>query len=163
MKTENVIQAVSSAFPRMSELREHPEQMNPFDYESDDYLVEVKIRRKDYDPWIIEEMKVDTNISIAEGAKKDFLYVNCFPPIIYIWNICIINIPSVLTHPIYPSVCQIMNKDKSDNLERIQTQIEMIRSESRILTYRIDRMTEQRKALQAEKRRLKELLSTYSV
>lgn len=87
MKTEDVIQAVSSAFPRMSELREHPEQMNPFDYESDDYLVEVKIRRKDYDPWIIEEMKVDTNIAIAEGVKKDFLYVNCFPPIIYIWNI----------------------------------------------------------------------------
>jgi len=56
-----------------------------------------------------------------------------------------------------------MRKDNSDNLERIQTQIEMIRSESRILTYRIDRMTEQRKELQAEKRRLKELLSTYGV
>lgn len=87
MITKDVIQAVMSAFPRMSELREHPDQMNPFDYESDDYLVEVKVRRKDYDPWIIEQMKLDTNIGIAEGVKKDFLYVNCFPPKIYMWNI----------------------------------------------------------------------------
>ena len=87
MRTEDVIQAVQSAFPRMSELRAHPEKMNSFDYESDDYLVEVKIRRKDYDPWIIEEMKVDSNIAIAESVKKDFLYVNAFPPMIYIWNI----------------------------------------------------------------------------
>jgi prefoldin subunit 5 len=51
----------------------------------------------------------------------------------------------------------------NENLERIQTQIEMIRNESRILSYRIERMTEQRKELQDEKRRLKELLSTYTV
>ena len=50
-----------------------------------------------------------------------------------------------------------------ENLERIQTQIEMIRSESRILTYRIERMTEQRKQLQDEKRRLKEILLTDGV
>ena len=61
--------------------------MNSFDYESDDYIVEVKIRRKAYDPWIIEQIKLDTNIGIAESVKKDFLYVNCFPPTIYIWNI----------------------------------------------------------------------------
>jgi len=50
-----------------------------------------------------------------------------------------------------------------DNLERIQTQIDMIRSESRILSYRIERMTQQRKELQDEKRRLKGLLETSSV
>ena len=87
MRTKEVIQAVQSAFPRMLTLREHPDEMNPFDYESDDYLVEVKVRRKAYDPWIIEQMKLDTNINIAEGVKKDFLYVNSFPPLIYIWNI----------------------------------------------------------------------------
>ena len=47
---------------------------------------------------------------------------------------------------------------KNENLERIQTQIEMIRSESRVLSYRIDRMIEQRKTLQEEKRNLKILL-----
>jgi len=56
-----------------------------------------------------------------------------------------------------------MRDNSIENIERLQTQIEMIRSESRILTYRIDRMTEQRKELQAEKRRLKEVLLTYGV
>ena len=44
---------------------------------------------------------------------------------------------------------------KQDNIERIQTQIDMIRQESRTLSYRIERMTEQRKALSQEKNRLK--------
>ena len=53
--------------------------------------------------------------------------------------------------------------NSSENLERIQTQIDMIRQESRILSYRIDRMMEQRKALSEEKRRLKDELVTHSV
>jgi len=51
----------------------------------------------------------------------------------------------------------------SENAERIQTQIEMIRQESRILSYRIDRMMEQRKVLSEEKRKLKDELATHSV
>tara|TARA_A100000171_G_scaffold50130_1_gene60772 strand:+ start:1248 stop:1820 length:573 start_codon:yes stop_codon:yes gene_type:complete len=51
----------------------------------------------------------------------------------------------------------------SENIERIQTQIEMIRQESRILSYRIERMMEQRKGLSEEKRKLKEQLETLSV
>lgn len=54
-------------------------------------------------------------------------------------------------------------KDKEENIERIQTQIEMIRQESRVLSYRIDRMMEQRKNLSEEKRRLKLILETLSV
>lgn len=53
--------------------------------------------------------------------------------------------------------------NKSENAERIQTQIEMIRQESRILSYRIERMMEQRKGLSDEKRKLKEQLETLSV
>ena len=44
---------------------------------------------------------------------------------------------------------------KQEHIERIQTQIDMIRQESRTLSYRIERMTEQRKALSQEKNRLK--------
>ncbi len=51
-----------------------------------------------------------------------------------------------------------MNKE---NTERLQTQIEMIRSESRILSYRIERMIDQRKELQEEKRKLKDLLDNF--
>jgi len=53
--------------------------------------------------------------------------------------------------------------NKSENIERIQTQIEMIRQESRILSYRIERMMEQRKGLSEEKRKLKAQLETLSV
>ena len=47
-----------------------------------------------------------------------------------------------------------------ENIERIQTQIEMIRHESRTLSYRIERMEQQRKSLQDEKRKLKEFLES---
>ncbi len=47
---------------------------------------------------------------------------------------------------------------KQENIERIQTRIDMIRQESRTLSYRIERMTEQRKFLSQEKKRLKDKL-----
>jgi chromosome segregation ATPase len=46
----------------------------------------------------------------------------------------------------------------SDKIERIQTRIEMIRTESRILSYKIERMEQQRRELQAEKKKLKDEL-----
>jgi predicted nuclease with TOPRIM domain len=55
------------------------------------------------------------------------------------------------------------DKDLQYNLERVQTKIEMIRQESRVLSYKIDRMMEQRKRLQAEKRQLKDLVESYNV
>jgi predicted RNase H-like nuclease (RuvC/YqgF family) len=50
-----------------------------------------------------------------------------------------------------------------ENIERIQTQIEMIRHESRLLSYKIERMEDQRKSLQDEKRKLKEFLESNGV
>ena len=47
---------------------------------------------------------------------------------------------------------------KQENIERIQSRIDMIRQESRTLSYRIERMTEQRKSLSQEKKRLKDKL-----
>lgn len=49
------------------------------------------------------------------------------------------------------------------NVERIQTRIDMIRQESRTLSFRIERMTEQRKNLTQEKNTLKELLTELDV
>ncbi len=51
---------------------------------------------------------------------------------------------------------------KQDNIERMQTRIDMIRQESRALSYRIVRMTEQRKALSQEKNDLKDRLEVVS-
>jgi hypothetical protein len=49
---------------------------------------------------------------------------------------------------------------RENDKERIQTRIDMIRAESRVLTYKIERMLEQRKDLSNEKRKLKELINT---
>ena len=49
------------------------------------------------------------------------------------------------------------------NVERIQTRIDMIRQESRTLSFRIERMLEQRKNLTQEKNTLKVLLTELNV
>ena len=54
-----------------------------------------------------------------------------------------------------------MDKEQ-ENIERIQTRIDMIRQESRALSYRIERMTEQRKDLTQEKNDLKDRLEAVS-
>ncbi len=87
MTEAEVAEKIMAAFPRMKELRQARDEFSPFDYESDDYLVEIKSRRKADDPWIIEQLKVDTNVAIAESVKKDFIYVNAFELLLYIWNI----------------------------------------------------------------------------
>ena len=49
------------------------------------------------------------------------------------------------------------------NVERIQTRIDMIRQESRTLSFRMERMLEQRKQLTQEKNPLKDLLTELNV
>ena len=49
------------------------------------------------------------------------------------------------------------------NVERIQTRIDMIRQESRTLSFRMERMLEQRKQLTQEKNTLKDLLTELNV
>ena len=49
------------------------------------------------------------------------------------------------------------------NVERIQTRIDMIRQESRTLSFRMERMLEQRKQLTQEKKALKDLLKELDV
>jgi prefoldin subunit 5 len=49
-------------------------------------------------------------------------------------------------------------KDRS--IERIQTRINLIREESRTVSYRIEALEERRKELQEQKKNLKDLLSS---
>ena len=46
----------------------------------------------------------------------------------------------------------------NDNTERLQTRIDMIRMESRQISYRIEALEERRKELQDQKKKLKDLL-----
>jgi len=87
MKENEVAEQLMVLFPKMNKLVKAIDQFSYFDYENDNYLFEIKSRRKSYDPWIIEQMKVDTNTGIAESVKKDFIYVNEFEFLLYIWNI----------------------------------------------------------------------------
>jgi hypothetical protein len=87
MTEAQVAEQIMIAFPKMSKLIKAKDQFSYFDYENKRYLFEIKSRRKAYDPWIIEELKVDTNIGIAESVKKDFVYVNEFEGVLYIWNV----------------------------------------------------------------------------
>ncbi len=53
--------------------------------------------------------------------------------------------------------------DKNEqNLERIQTRIEIIRTESRLLSYKIELLTERRRELQVQKKKLKNLAESYA-
>ena len=50
----------------------------------------------------------------------------------------------------------------NDNIERLHTRINLIREESRTISYRIEALEERRKELQEQKKNLKELLSNMS-
>jgi len=50
----------------------------------------------------------------------------------------------------------------NDNIERLHTRINLIREESRTISYRIEALEERRKELQEQKKHLKEILSNMS-
>jgi prefoldin subunit 5 len=50
----------------------------------------------------------------------------------------------------------------NENIERIHTRINLIREESRTISYRIEALEERRKELQEQKKHLKEILSNMS-
>ena len=62
-----------------------------------------------------------------------------------------------------PSKNNMSMTQVESNVERIQTRIDMIRQESRTLSFRIERMLEQRKNLTQEKNALKNLLTELDV
>ncbi len=47
----------------------------------------------------------------------------------------------------------------NENIERLHTRINLIREESRTISYRIEALEERRKELQEQKKHLKEILS----
>jgi len=58
-----------------------------FDCFNDNYLIEIKSRQREYNPWLIEKYKYDKNIKEATDQKKLFVYVTEFRRKLIIWNI----------------------------------------------------------------------------
>ena len=58
-----------------------------FDCFNDNYLIEIKSRQREYNPWLIEKYKYDKNIREATDQKKLFVYITEFRRKLIIWNI----------------------------------------------------------------------------
>ena len=58
-----------------------------FDCFNDNYLIEIKSRQREYNPWIIEKYKYDKNYTQASKDKKLFIYVTEYKTRIIAWNI----------------------------------------------------------------------------
>ena len=58
-----------------------------FDCFNDNYLIEIKSRQREYNPWLIEKYKYDKNYTQATKDKKLFIYVTEYKTRIIAWNI----------------------------------------------------------------------------
>lgn len=87
MKASKIIEKLSLLYPHMGCPIEATDQFSTFDFESERYLIEVKSRRKRYDPWLIEKHKVDSNVLATGDTGKEVLYVTEYEGTAYVWNI----------------------------------------------------------------------------
>ena len=71
MEDVEIIKGLASLFPKaMKGTKKAVDQFSTFDFSNDTYLIEIKSRRKKYDPWIIEKNKVDSNCEVAEKNNR---------------------------------------------------------------------------------------------
>lgn len=87
MTEEEIASAIMDTYPKMSKLRKATDKFSYFDYENDNYLLEFKSRRSNYNTWLIEYTKLDRNKKIADSVNKDFVYVTEVFGTIYVWNV----------------------------------------------------------------------------
>lgn len=83
-----VIDCLVNRFPAVMRGTEKAiDQYSTYDFSNDIYLIEVKCRRKRYDPWLIEKHKVDANYDIAVRTGQQILYVSEYQGVAHVWNI----------------------------------------------------------------------------
>ena len=68
-------------------LVECEDQFCSCDAESDNYIVEIKSRDKEYKSWIIEKSKFEKNIVKSVETTKKFIYLTEYKGKIMTWNI----------------------------------------------------------------------------
>lgn len=88
MKASKIIERLESRFPNvMRGVQEASDQYSTYDFSNDLYLIEVKSRRKRYNPWLIEQHKVVANKEIADETGQQILYLSEYEGVASIWNI----------------------------------------------------------------------------
>ena len=58
-----------------------------YDCYNDNYIIEIKSRQRQYNPWIIERYKYDHNYKQAVQDKKLFIYLTEYKTKMISWNI----------------------------------------------------------------------------
>jgi hypothetical protein len=83
---EEVVDSVNKRSNRKFEMTDY-DQFCDYDAYDDDYLVEVKVRRKWYPDTLIEHDKMERNIKRCQGLSKEFLYIVATNEDIYVFNV----------------------------------------------------------------------------
>jgi hypothetical protein len=86
MTQTEIIDKLNSLYPDLN-LVECEDQFCSFDAESDNYIVEIKSRDKEYRSWIIEKKKFESNIVKSVEKTKKFIYLTEYNGKIMTWNI----------------------------------------------------------------------------
>ena len=85
-KERQIAKDILRLYPQLGDLQESFE-FDHHDFECDFYLMEIKSRCTKYSSWIIEKIKVDTNLLNAFNLNKDFLYITEYNGKAYVWNV----------------------------------------------------------------------------
>jgi len=86
MKQTEIVNKLNAIYPGL-DLVEVEDQYSSFDAESDNYIVEIKSRDKEYRSWIIEKKKFESNIVKSVEKTKKFIYLTEYNGKIMTWNI----------------------------------------------------------------------------
>lgn len=68
-------------------LKEMEYEFSPYDAEDDNYIVEIKNRRKNYEDPFLEVNKTLVNLKLSNQFNKQYLYVHQEPSGVYVFNI----------------------------------------------------------------------------
>ena len=86
MTQTEIVAKLNELYPDLN-LVECEDQFCSCDAESDNYIVEIKSRDKEYNSWIIEKSKFEKNIVKSVEATKKFIYLTEYNGKIMTWNI----------------------------------------------------------------------------
>jgi len=86
MTQSEIVDKLNELYPDLN-LVECQDQFCFCDAESDNYIVEIKSRDKEYKSWIIEKSKFDKNIVKSVETTKKFIYLTEYKGKIMTWNI----------------------------------------------------------------------------
>jgi hypothetical protein len=86
MTQSEIVDKLNELYPDLN-LVECQDQFCSCDAESNNYIVEIKSRDKEYKSWIIEKSKFDKNLVKSVETTKKFIYLTEYNGKIMTWNI----------------------------------------------------------------------------